>query len=94
VVYVLVISVKDGENEKKDLHVVSVNKKDAPALVIFAEGEARLIIEERKDAILEKRTTRLAGWALWFAFDQSWSEYLIRVPSGSVERPLHVQNIL
>jgi hypothetical protein len=93
-VFVLAISVKDGENDKKDLHVVSVNKVDAPALVVFSEGEARLLAETRRDGVLEKRTTRLDGWALWFSGDQSWDEYIIHVPLDSIERPKRIDNVL
>lgn len=93
-VFVLAIAVKDGEQEKKDLHVVSVNKVGAPALVVFSEGEARLLSEARNDGVLEKRTTRLDGWALWFSADQSWDEYVIHVPADSIERPKRIDAVL
>jgi hypothetical protein len=93
-VFVLAVAVKDGDSEKKDLHVVSVNKVGAPALAVFSEGEARLLPEDRKDGVLEKRTTHLEGWALWFSADQTWDEYLIRVPMNAIERPKRIENIL
>ncbi len=93
-VYVLAISVKEGESDKKDLHVVSVNKAGAPALVVFSEGEARLLPEQRSDGVIEKRTTKIEGVALWFSSESSWDEYIIRVPERSIERPKRIENIL
>jgi hypothetical protein len=93
-VYVLALSVGETDDTKKDVHVVSVNKRNAPSLATFGEGEARIVVETRVDAVLEKKSIRLQSWTHWLSGDQPWDEYIIRVPVGSIERANRIKNVL